>query len=99
MFVAHNAAFERNLWTHHMVAYHNAPEIPLAQWHCSMARAQQLALPGGLDKLLAALDMPVQKDKEGRTLTLSFSKPNRKTGMLPELTPAVMDRIGQYCRS
>jgi hypothetical protein len=64
-----------------------------------MARAQQLALPGALDKLLAALDMPVQKDKEGRTLTLSFSKPDRKTGMLPAMTPAARDRIGQYCDS
>src|ERR1019366_4806672 len=76
MFVAHNAAFERNLWTHHMVAFHGAPEIPLQQWACTMARAQQLALPGSLDKLLAALGMPLVKDKEGRTLTLSFSKPD-----------------------
>lgn len=99
MFVAHNAAFERNLWQHHMVAYHGAPPIPLEQWHCTMARAQQLALPGSLDKLLVALGMPVEKDKEGRTLTLSFSKPDRKTGMLPELTDAARDRIGQYCDS
>ncbi len=99
MFVAHNAAFERNLWTHHMVAFHDAPEIPLSQWHCSMARANQLALPGALDKLLIALGMPVEKDKEGRTLTLSFSRPDRKTGMLPALTPAAKARIGQYCDS
>lgn len=99
MFVAHNAAFERNLWQHHMVAYHGAPEIPLSQWHCTMARAQQMALPGSLDKLLVALGMPQEKDKEGRALTLSFSKPDRKTGMLPALTPAAKARIGQYCSS
>ena len=99
MFVAHNAAFERNLWTHHMVAYHGAPEIPLEQWHDTMARAQQLALPGALDKLMIALGMPLEKDKEGRTLTLSFSKPDRKTGMLPAMTPATRARIGQYCMS
>lgn len=99
MFVAHNAGFERNLWTHHMVAYHGAPEIPLEQWHCTMARAQQLALPGSLDKLLIALGMPQEKDKEGRTLTLSFSKPDRKTGMLPVMTPAAKERIGCYCNS
>lgn len=99
MFVAHNAAFERSLWTHHMVAYHGAPEIPLEQWHCTMARAQQLAMPGALEKLLVALGLPREKDKEGRTLTLSFSKPDRKTGMLPEMTPAKRERIGQYCDS
>ena len=99
MFVAHNAAFERNLWTHHMVAYHGAPEIPLSQWHCSMARAQQMALPGSLDKLLNALGTPQEKDKEGRALTLSFSKPDRKTGMLPVMTPEKRARIGQYCES
>ena len=99
MFVAHNAAFERNLWTQHMVADFGAPEIPLEQWHCTMARAAQLALPQSLDKLLRALDMQQEKDKEGRTLTLSFSKPDRKTGMLPVLTPAAKARIGQYCDS
>lgn len=98
MFVAHNAGFERNMWTHHMVAYHGAPEIQIPQWHDTMARAQQLALPGGLDKLLIALGMPLEKDKEGRTLTLSFSKPDR-AGMLPEMTPATRARIGQYCSS
>lgn len=99
MFVAHNAAFERNMWQHHMVALFGAPEVPLSQWHCTMARANQLAMPGALEKLLLALGMPQEKDKEGRTLTLSMSKPNKKTGMLPALTPAVKERIGQYCRS
>jgi DNA polymerase len=99
MFVAHNAGFERNLWTHHMVAYHGAPEIPIEQWHDTQARAQQMALPGGLEKLLVALGMPTEKDKEGRALTLSFSKPDRKTGMLPVMTPAKRARIGQYCDS
>ncbi len=99
MFVAHNAGFERNLWTHHMVDYHGAPEIPISQWHDTMARAQQLALPGSLDKLMVALGMPLEKDKEGRTLTLSFSKTDRKTGMLPEMTPAARKRVGQYCMS
>jgi DNA polymerase len=86
------------MWTHHMVAYHDAPEIHIPQWHDTMARAQQLALPGALDKLLVALGMPVEKDKEGRTLTLSFSKPD-KSGMLPALTAAARDRIGKYCDS
>ena len=99
MFVAHNAAFERNLWEHHMVAYHGAPPIPLEQWHDTMARACQMALPASLDKLLAALDLPNEKDKEGRTLTLSFSKPDRKTGMLPVMTPEKRARVGQYCDS
>ena len=99
MFVAHNAAFERNLWAAHMVPFYAAPEIPLSQWHDTMARANQMALPGGLDKLLRALEMPTEKDKEGRTLTLSFSKPNAKTGMLPAMTPQARARIGQYCES
>ena len=99
MFVAHNAAFERNIWLHHMVTIFGAPQIPLEQWHDTMARAQQLALPAALDSLLSVLGLPVQKDKEGRTLTLSFSRPNRKTGMLPEMTAETKARIGQYCAS
>jgi DNA polymerase len=99
MFVAHNAAFEMELWENHMVAFHSAPRIPLSQWACTMARAQQMALPGGLDKALVALGAPQEKDKEGRALTLSFSKPDRKTGMLPVMTPEKRARIGRYCES
>ena len=99
MFVCHNAGFERNIWTQHMVADFGAPEIPISQWHDSMARACQLALPASLEKLLVALGLPMEKDKVGRALTLSFSKPNRKTGMLPVLDANAKMRIGDYCAS
>jgi DNA polymerase len=56
------------------------------------------ALPRSLDKALAALGLPVEKDKEGQRLVRSLSKPNRKTGAYPELTPAIVERVAAYNR-
>ena len=51
-FVAHNAGFERAIWTEHMVKGLGWPEVPLSRWHCTQARALQLALPAQLEKVL-----------------------------------------------
>lgn len=98
MFVAHNAAFEQAIWKHLMVALYGWPAIPLEQWHDTMARCAELALPQGLEKVLPVLNLPISKDMEGNKLTLSLSKPGRK-GYTPQRTPAVMERIDQYCMS
>ena len=42
--------------------------------------------------------MPVKKDKEGQRLVRSLSRPNRKTGAYPELTPTIIERVVEYNR-
>jgi DNA polymerase len=96
MFVAHNCSFERNIWTNHMVDLFGFPELPLSRWHDSMARAQQLVLPAALDDVLRALRLTAQKDMEGSKLTIGLSRPDKK-GKYPEITPAVLHRVGLYC--
>ena len=64
---------------------------------CARRRAR-FALPRSLDKALAALGLPIEKDKEGQRLVRSLSRPNRKTGAYPELTPAIVERVAEYNR-
>ena len=45
-----------------------------------------------------ALGLPIKKDKEGQRLVRSLSRPNRKTGAYPELTPAIVERVVAYNR-
>jgi DNA polymerase len=96
MFVAHNCSFERNIWTHHMVGLFGFPEVPLSRWHDTMARAQQLVLPAGLDDVLRVLRLAAQKDMEGSRLTVGLSRPDKK-GCYPAVTPEVLHRVGLYC--
>lgn len=97
IFVAHNAAFEQAIWRHHMVRDFGFPEIPVERWEDTMAAAAWKALPLALDQVSRAINLPVEKDKEGNKLTLSMSRPDKKTGMLPEKTPERLDRIAAYC--
>lgn len=99
LFVAHNAAFEQAIWKHQMVAKHGAPPIPIAQWHCTMARCAELALPQKLERVLPVLNLPMTKDTAGSKLTIGLSKPDKVTGLLPEITPAILTRVDTYCAS
>lgn len=97
-FVAHSARFERAIWREIMVKQFHWPAIPLEQWHDTLARCAELVLPLDLDKVAKVLELPMQKDLEGRRITLGLSKPD-KFGNLPPRTPALMRRVGLYCDS
>lgn len=73
----HNASFERTIWSHIMVPRYGWPDVPLAQWHCTMARAYAMALPGSLDSASAALGIDQAKDPAGYRTMLRMSKPRR----------------------
>lgn len=70
-------------------------EIDPSQWHCTMALAMTLALPGSLDKCGPVVDLPVdkRKDARGKALITKFCKPRKAskhkpwTRNLPEHEP------------
>lgn len=78
MFVAHNAGFEQAVWRSIMVALFGFPPIPIERWEDTMATAAWKSIPLALDMGAAVLALGVQKDAEGRALTLSMSKPLTK---------------------
>lgn len=74
---AHNAWFERGIWTNILVARYGFPAVSHRQWRCSAAKAAALALPRALGDAVAALMLSVRKDEEGHTLMKKISKPRK----------------------
>jgi DNA polymerase len=69
------------------------------RWSDSSQAARRAGLPGGLDAL-AQEWLGRGKDLAGNKFTLSLSRPSRakaRKGMLPDLTPDVVSRVGAYC--
>jgi DNA polymerase len=71
---AHNAEFERAIWSCVMTRYGFTPP-PLERFECTAARAAAQNLPRKLEKVCQALRLPVQKDMEGHRLMLKLCKP------------------------
>jgi len=72
---AHNAAFERLIWWNVMVPRHGWPKPCLEQFRCTAVTAAAMSLPRSLDKLGAALNLNVKKDKRGKDLIKIHSRP------------------------
>jgi len=104
--IAHNVSFEKAIWRFIMVPA-GWPDIPDERWHDTAAVCAMRGFPIGLEQALMELGGPMQKDMEGNKLTLSLSKAGARTtkngstikGMLPEITPQILARVGQYCES
>lgn len=77
---AHNAFFERCVWTNVMEAQHGWPAVPPDRWRCSAAKASAMSLPRDLDGAAQAMGLDVQKDKVGRATMLRVSKPRSVKG-------------------
>ena len=99
VFVAHNAAFEQAIWDEIMVKRYGYPPIPLERWKCTMAKAYYHGLPGSLDDLGTALDLPLKKDKRGKALITKLCKPNKKLGRFYEYDdcPEDFEAMYEYC--
>jgi len=93
---AHNANFERCIWSGVMVPKYGFPEIPRDKWHCTAAKAAALALPRSLAGCGAALGLDIQKDQEGRRLMLKLCKPGRDGEF--SMTPEEHARLIEYCK-
>jgi len=95
MFIAHNARFERAI-TRCIMGQYGFPDVPVTQWHDTMARCANLVLPMKLEKVAEVLGLNQRKDMEGSRLVKALRTPNRR-GNLPDLTPTILHRVGQYC--
>ena len=96
IFVSH-AGFEQFIWKN-IMARLGLPEMPPERWEDTQATAAWRSLPLQLEKLMKVLDLPFQKDMEGSRLTVSLSKPNKKTGML-DRSPETLRRVVEYCKT
>lgn len=74
---AHNAFFERCIWTNIMVPRYGWPAINPKQWRCSAAKASAMSLPRALGDAADAMNLGIAKDMEGRKLMLKMCKPRK----------------------
>ncbi|QIG74346.1 DNA polymerase protein [Rhizobium phage RHph_N65] len=103
---AHNNSFERLLWQMILTPRYGWPALRLEQCRCTAATAAAMSLPRALGDLGAALDLPVQKDKEGMRLIRKFSIPRKPkkdedpNGLYwnaPEDHPEDFEKFHDYC--
>ena len=90
------AGFEPVIWQHIMVERYGFAAIPIERWVDTQAIASYYALPRSLGKVLPVIGAPVVKDTAGARLVRGLSRPHRRTGAYPELTPAVLERVHAY---
>ena len=74
---AHNAWFERGIWTNIMGPRYGWPVIGHRQWRCSAAKAAAHALPRALGDVSEALALKVKKDLEGGKVMKKVMKPRK----------------------
>lgn len=74
---AHNAFFEICIWNNIMVPRFGWPEVRIEQWRCTASRCNYAALPRSLEEAAKAMNLPVDKDMEGRKLMLKMCKPRK----------------------
>ena len=96
--VAHNSAFERNAYRRQF-GFYQPPE----EWVDTMILAAMNGLPMSLDEAGAALQLPLQKLKEGTALINYFCKPCKptisnggRTRNLPRHAPEKWERFKAY---
>lgn len=94
---AHNAQFERLIWTKVCTWFPIVPKE--SQWECTAARARALAIPGSLDGAALAVGLGIKKDPRGSELMKIFSKPAKKGGRTyPHERPEDFQIFIDYCK-
>jgi DNA polymerase bacteriophage-type len=92
------AGFEPAIWQRIMVERYGFAPIPVERWTDIQASCSYFALPRSLDKALTVIGAPTVKDTAGARLVRSLSRPDRRTGAYPTITPEVLERVGSYNR-
>jgi DNA polymerase elongation subunit (family B) len=88
---AHNAAFERLIWTYVLWSDHNAPVPKLEQFYCTAAQARSNCAPGSLEDVGRFAGASMRKDHKGAALVRKCCIPPFKH------TPQDLADLFNYC--
>ena len=95
---AWNAPFEMELWFEVLQRRHGWFPPRVEQFHCSMARAYAMGLPGALEDAALALGLHVLKDTEGRSLMLRMARPRSTSPTVWWDDADKLARLFAYCQ-
>ena len=90
---AHNAFFERAIWT-------NVLKWGPVNWTCSAAKCAAHSLPRALDKAGEALGLTIQKDQEGKRIMMKMCRPRKPSKHNPSVwheDPEDFEKLYKYC--
>ena len=76
LMTAHNATFERYLFNYVIANDFKIKSPTLTQWRCSAARALSHGFAASLGDICKAMNLPLQKQVEGRRLIRDYCAPN-----------------------
>jgi len=88
---AHNAAFERLIWSYVLGPDHNAPVPTLEQYYCTAAQARANCGPGSLEDVGRFAGAAMKKDHKGTALVRKCCLPPFKH------TPQDLQDLFAYC--
>ena len=92
---AHNAQFERYMFDFVLSNDYNFKAPKLTQWQCTAARAMAHGLPGALGNICRAMNLPLQKQTEGKRLIRDYSAP----GFLTQWKTGDKELMQSYCET
>lgn len=102
-FVAHNAHFEYAIYNLILHRRYGWPAMwEPKHWDCTLARAVTCGLPAALDRAALALNLPIQKDMEGRAAMLKLCKPLAIDPLGDPIwneDPELFARMYAYCKT
>lgn len=83
-FVAHNAAFEREVWNNALTRQCGPlPSLTIEMMDCTMARCKAIGIPPALEMAAKILEAPFQKDMAGSESMLVMAAPAKATWLDP----------------
>lgn len=94
---AHNAAFEKAVWTNLMVPVYGWPDCAGFRWFDTLASCAYRSLPLDLEGAGRVLGLAVQKDMEGAAVMKRVSIANKKTGEFASSSEEDLRKTALYC--
>lgn len=98
--LAHNAGFEKSIWTNILAPAYGFPMFEPGQWADTQTLGLAINMPFALEGLCKALGTPIKKDEEGNKLMKAMAKPkvDKKTGAIEyDQDPLHVARLIEYC--
>lgn len=96
--VGHNVNFEWSIWNNVCVPKYKWPELSITQCHDTMAMANAMGFPGGLEMAARAAGITQHKDSLGRRIMLMLSQPKRDgTFWQYHENPEKFEALYKYC--
>jgi DNA polymerase len=96
--VAHNAQFERTMWSRVLGPRYGWPAPSMTCWRDTMVMAYAMALPGSLDQAAPAAGLDIKKDAAGARVMMQMARPRKRDPLTWWDDDERIQRLIAYCK-